>query len=181
MAAHAAGVVHNDVKASNVLLDDDGAAYLTDFGIAVVRGESTSTTAASRRDVRTWGGWCGSCSPAPGHASEPSGSIAEPGRTPSDPVPDGLDAVLATRHPFEDGYASVAEFVLGLAGGDRSYRGALESGHLERTALRRRLGAAPRRPGARPTAAAGREPVQGLRPFDEADAASFYGRATRGE
>ena len=34
MSAHGAGVAHNDVKASNVLLDDDGAAYLTDFGIA---------------------------------------------------------------------------------------------------------------------------------------------------
>lgn len=43
--AHRRGVIHRDVKPSNVILDGEGAAYLMDFGIAKVVGKGADLTA----------------------------------------------------------------------------------------------------------------------------------------
>ena len=186
MSAHAAGVIHNDVKASNVLLDDDGAAYLTDFGIAIVRGESYLDDGGERRDVRdlAWVVWelLAGHRPPSGPWTSSSLHHGNPGTTPSlvgrvDPVPDGLDAVLTRATSPGEGYSSVAEFVLAW----RAATGRVDGQLSPITSSGRRAVDSERRHAARAlalTAAAGVNPYRGLQAFDEADAASFHGRAT---
>jgi DNA-binding SARP family transcriptional activator/tRNA A-37 threonylcarbamoyl transferase component Bud32/WD40 repeat protein len=181
ISAHAAGVVHNDVKSSNVLLDDDGAAYLTDFGIAVTTNDRRDGDVAEPGDIRDLGLMLwelltgsprvqGSRSSVAAHRRG-NGLPSLVGRMPA--VPDGLDAVLS--RATDGSYTSVAELVLGW----RAATGGPAGQPSPITSDERRAADSARRSAARQltrTTTAGVNPYRGLRPFDEADAATFHGR-----
>ena len=92
-AAHAAGILHRDVKPSNVVLAEDGQVVLTDFGVATADGDVTLTAT-------------GMLIGSPSYLS-PERARGQPGGPPSDLWSLGatLYAAVEGRPPFERGDA----------------------------------------------------------------------------
>ena len=171
ISAHAAGVTHGDVRASNVLLDDEGSTYLIDFGLAVCGDNGDDASVRRRMDVvdfarLLWELLCG----------VPPVANGKPGRLPSlvgggIDVPSAVDAVIAEATTPGAGFDSVAELVLAWRAAVGRPEGVLSPLQPDSTSSARRLAARQL-----VAATAGANPYRGLRSFGEADSGSFFGR-----
>ena len=104
-SAHAAGVVHRDVKPGNILITPDGRAVLTDFGIATLHGDPGLTQAGMVM------GTPGFCAPERirGEPASPASDLWSLGAT--------LYAAVEGRGPFE-GQGSAMAILASIVHGD---------------------------------------------------------------
>jgi DNA-binding SARP family transcriptional activator/ABC-type glycerol-3-phosphate transport system substrate-binding protein len=182
-AAHRQGVVHRDVKPANILFDEEGNAYVTDFGIAKdlvavaadegavpsldwyvspeeVRGEATTHLA----DVYGLGIVLFEClTGRHAFASSSPGELLERQRL--EPLP----SVRSMRPELPPAVDEVVARATAKAPGDR-FIDTLVLAEAFREAVA--AAAAPEPLGA----VERRNPYKGLRSFGEADAADFFGR-----
>ena len=154
-AAHRVHTVHRDVKPANVLLDEDGNAYLSDFGIA-------EDLTDRRNDIPS--DTLGYHSPEQlrGEEVSPRSDIYALGMV----VQDLLDG--------RQGLAQEVSNVITRATADDPESRYRDAGDLA-AALRDALGLSARAPSMRATVET-RNPYKGLLPFTEADADDFFGR-----
>jgi WD40 repeat protein/serine/threonine protein kinase len=184
-AAHRQGVVHRDVKPGNVLLDEEGNAYLTDFGVALDAGSPERSTGTMLRGTPEY------LSPEQVRLDPASpqtdvyalGIVAYEMVTGVLPFPEASLRELLDRH-LRDPIPSVREIRPELpAAVDRVIAKATAKDAARRFDEPLELAAAFRAAIEGTTSVAEpaaeiRNPYKGLRAFLEADAPDFFGRET---
>jgi WD40 repeat protein/serine/threonine protein kinase/DNA-binding SARP family transcriptional activator len=182
-AAHRQGVVHRDVKPGNILLDEEGNGYLTDFGVALDAGSLERSSGTMMRGTPAY------LSPeqirldpaSPQSDVYALGIVAYEMLTGSHPFPDTSLTALLDRH-LRSPMPSVRDARPDLAGKvddaiaratakdtTERFAGPLEFAGALRAAVE---GAAAAQ---RPVTQI-RNPYKGLRAFLEPDASDFFGR-----
>jgi WD40 repeat protein/serine/threonine protein kinase len=182
-AAHKQGIVHRDVKPGNILLDEEGNAYLTDFGVALDVGSRERTSGTMMRGTPAY------LSPEQIRLEPTSarsdiyslGVVLYEMLTGTHPFPDGSLMTLLDRHQHEPlpsvrearpELPTAVDVAIARATAkdpDERYGDVLQVATAFREALE----------GARIVGAPigeTRNPYKGLRAFLEADALDFFGR-----
>jgi serine/threonine protein kinase/ABC-type glycerol-3-phosphate transport system substrate-binding protein len=183
--AHRQGVVHRDVKPGNVLLDEEGNAYLSDFGIAVAAGTILKPTETMDRETAAY------LSPEQIRL-EPTtprsdvyslgvvlfemvtGGHPFAGESLDDPIDLHRDRPLPSPRAMRPDLPPEVDAVIARATAKdpiARFAGAPELAAAFRSAIAAPAGPSPERVEIR-------NPYKGLRAFLEADAADFFGRET---
>lgn len=185
-AAHRQGIIHRDVRPENILFDEDGNAYLSDFGIAKGRAATQGTAAEATPNLSAF---YVSPEEIQGEAATPRTDVYSLGRVlyemlvgqhPDAYVGPGPMAETHLREPGPSAHPAHAEIgadvdeVIGRATAkdpDERYPDAPSLAAALRVALGPVVGRAVPVP-----AVEARNPYKGLRPFLEADTPDFFGR-----
>lgn len=153
--AHESGVVHRDVKPANILLDREGNAFLSDFGIAVdelVAAEREAGISSSSEEYR-----------AP-----------EYHRVPATPAADIYALGLVSRAALERADGDLSDTVEAVIG--KATAADPEIRHKSALAFATELREAVTGITMTELPPVGENPYRGLQSFEEADAAVFFGR-----
>ncbi|MBZ0280505.1 MAG: protein kinase [Anaerolineae bacterium] len=183
--AHRSGVVHSDLKPDNILLDEDGNAYLSDFGISKVIGHEVTDDSVSGSLAYISPDQLRSESPSPQMDIYSLGIILYEMLTGKHPF-DGDNPSQLVLHHLNDPLPDIRQFLPDLPDSlNEVIRRATAKIPTERfpdaraVATAFRVAFSPQAETA-PTSQVDIEhvvnPYKGLRAFEEADAADFFGR-----